>query len=206
MSSNLLRRNDLRLFNIYTVRDVLTDCVPVFIPIHEALILIAAQGKVIHNDDTTMKVLNLPPLDMPEKAGSDKSRAANRKGVFTSGIVAVDGERRIALFFTGHKHAGENIAEVLKRRAAKLGPPIQMCDALSRNASAEFKTILANCLAHGRRKFIDVIENFPAQCRYVLELLGKVYEYDETTRREKMSENERLIYTSAHNIPVIIIK
>jgi len=43
------------------------------------------------------------------------------------------GAWRIALFFTGPKHAGENIAEVLKHRARELPAPIQMCDALSRN-------------------------------------------------------------------------
>ena len=43
------------------------------------------------------------------------------------------GRWRIALYFTGSKHAGENIAEVLKQRARELPAPIQMCDALSRN-------------------------------------------------------------------------
>ena len=55
-----------------------------------------------------------------------------RTGVFTTGIVST-GERKIALYFTGRQHAGENLADVLKRRAAELPPPIQMCDALSRN-------------------------------------------------------------------------
>ena len=31
--------------------------------------------------------------------------------------------RRIEMFFTGRKHAGENLSEVLKRRAAERGPP-----------------------------------------------------------------------------------
>lgn len=39
-----------------------------------------------------------------------------------------------ALFFAGWRHVGENLAEVLKRRAPGLLPLIQMCDALSRNA------------------------------------------------------------------------
>jgi hypothetical protein len=33
----------------------------------------------------------------------------------------------MALFFTGQKHAGENSAQVLARRAAGLQAPIQMC-------------------------------------------------------------------------------
>jgi transposase len=55
------------------------------------------------------------------------------RGTFTSGIVSIWREWRIALYFTGWKHAGENLADVLKRRAAELDAPIQMCDALSRN-------------------------------------------------------------------------
>src|SRR5437773_8624957 len=56
-----------------------------------------------------------------------------RTGTFTSGIVSMVGAWTIALFFTGWKHAGENIAEVLKKRAPGLPAPIQMCDAVSRH-------------------------------------------------------------------------
>ena len=71
--------------------------------------------------------------------------------------------RQIALFFTGRKHAGENLAEVLKQRPAELPPPIQMCDALSRNVPklpAGVEMLLANCLAHGRRQFVEVTLEF----------------------------------------------
>jgi len=48
---------------------------------------------------------------------------------------------RIALFFSGCRHVGESFTAVLARCAAVLAPPIQMCDALSRNLPGEFKTI-----------------------------------------------------------------
>ena len=44
------------------------------------------------------------------------STADGRTGTFTSGIVSIWREWRIALYFTGWKHAGENLADVLKRR------------------------------------------------------------------------------------------
>ena len=179
--------------------DILADCVPVFVPIHETLILAAAQGKVVHNDDTSMKVLELSALNKPDKADSDEHTTSDRKGVFTSGIVSVDDGHRVALFFTGHKHAGENLADVLKHRACRLAPPIQMCDALSRNMSEDFKAIVANCLSHGRRKFTDVIENFPSECRYVLELLAKVYKNDELTGESNLSDHDRLIFHQSHS-------
>jgi hypothetical protein len=49
--------------------------------------------------------------------------------------------QQIALFFVGRKHPGENLATVLAQRAEDLGPPIQMCDALSRNLPKEFKSL-----------------------------------------------------------------
>ena len=99
-------------------------------PAHDELIRQAAQGEVLHNDDTGMRVLRM------QRDPSDE-----RTGVFTSGIVATGQGRNIALYFTGRQHAGENIADVLARRAAELPPPIQMSDALSRKrAEAEFRS------------------------------------------------------------------
>jgi len=50
----------------------------------------------------------------------------NRTGVLISGFVATRDGHRIALFLTGRRHAGENLARVLEERTADLGPPIQM--------------------------------------------------------------------------------
>jgi hypothetical protein len=118
-----------------------------------------------------------------------------RTGVFTSGIVSVGEGRKIALYFTGSRHAGENIAEVLKQRSAELPSPIQMCDALSRNVPklpAGVEILLANCLAHGRRRFVEVAENFPSECRYMLEMLGQVYLHDAEARQSSLTPEQRL--------------
>jgi transposase len=159
----------------------------------------AAQGDVIYNDDTAAKVLSL----MKERAQKADPSNSQRTGVFTSGIVSTREGRQIALYFTGHKHAGENLADLLKSRAAQLGPPIQMCDALSRNPPKEFKVILANCMAHGRRRFVDVAANFPEQCLYVLETLAKVYQNDATARKEVMTPDERLAFHKEQSGPLM---
>ena len=88
---------------------------------------------------------------MPADQKGSRSRAkdpSERTGVFTTGVVSRKDGRDIAIFFTGKQHAGENLADVLRRRAAELDTPIQMCDALSRNLPQELKVILSNCLAH----------------------------------------------------------
>jgi hypothetical protein len=50
-----------------------------------------------------------------------------RTGTFTSGIVSICGGWKIALYFSGWKHAGENLADVLKQRDPGMAPPIRMC-------------------------------------------------------------------------------
>ena len=164
-------------------------------PARDELIRQAAQGELVHNDDTSMRVLRL-----------ERDPRDERTGVFTSGIVSTFEGRKIALYFTGSKHAGENLADVLKRRSAELPGPIQMCDALSRNVprlAAGTEILLANCLAHGRRQFVDVAENFPRECRYVLEMLGQIYGHDAEARDRGLTPVERLELHQERSTPVM---
>jgi transposase len=158
------------------------------LPAYEELVRQAAQGEVLHNDDTAMKILDLTDEARAEAVPGAESQ--ERTGVFTSGIVSLGGGQRIALFMTGPKHAGENLAAVLAHRAADRSPPIQMCDALSRNTAGEFEAIVANCLAHARRRYVEVATSFPDECRYVLETLREVYRTD--ARAKGLPPEERL--------------
>ena len=174
-------------------------------PAMEELIRQAAQGAVLHNDDTSMPVLALRRRLGMEK-DENASDAAARTGVFTSGMVSTAQKQTIALFFTGRQHAGENLADVLRRRATELAPPLQMCDALSRNLPKlpeKLEVIVGHCLAHARRRFVEVIENFPQPCQHVLEQLGTVYGNDATARKQAMTAEERLRYHQQHSAPVL---
>ncbi len=170
--------------------ELVRDATPQLVPAWDELVRQAAQGEVVYNDDTTMKVLALTAEQRRAAAADEETDA--RTGVFTSGIVATRDGHRIALFFTGRKHAGENLADVLARREADLGPPIQMCDALATNTAGDFDTILANCLAHARRRFVDVVDTFPAEVRHVLETVREVYRTDGLARERALSPEERL--------------
>jgi hypothetical protein len=201
-------------------------------PVFEELVDQAAQGDVLYHDDTTVKILELmgergrqaaltgasaagSPGDSAEHpdtarepaedaaTGSAKKPACERRGMFTSGVVSTREGRRIALFFSGRQHAGENLKDVLAERAAGLPPPIQMCDALSRNMPAELATIVANCLAHGRRQFVDVIDRFPEECRHVLEALSVVYRNDALAHQRKLSPQVRLEFHQAESGPTM---
>jgi transposase len=175
--------------------EIVEEAAELIKPARDELIRQAAQGKVLYNDDTSMRVLKLKRPD-----------GDPRTGVFTSGIVSISEGRSIALFFTGAQHAGENMADVLKQRVAELSAPIQMCDALSRNVPklpGGVEILLANCLAHGRRQFVEVAANFPSECRYVLEMLGQVYGNDAEAREQRLTPEQRLQLHQQRSGPIM---
>lgn len=177
-------------------------------PVHVELIRQASEGDVLYNDDTTIKILELmgkraKQNALAEDSADGNARQKQRSGLFTSGVVSTSEGRRIALFFSGRQHAGENLTDVLAQRVKALAAPIQMCDALSRNLPAELETIVANCLAHGRRQFVDVAEHFPRQCRHVLESLSAIYHNDAIARKRNLSPAARLEFHQADSGPTM---
>jgi len=179
--------------------DIVEKCAKKIEPAFTELIRQAAQGEVVHNDDTSMEILSLRAWIQDRPADDDDDRT----GIFTTGIIARVEERRMALFFTGRQHAGENLTDLLKQRAAELPPPTQMCDGLDRNLPKALQVILGNCLAHGRRKFVDVFDSFPAECRHVLEALREVYHHDALAKAQGMSPSERLQFHQEQSGPVM---
>lgn len=176
--------------------DIVSEASDEIMPVHQELIRQGAQGRVLHNDDTSMRILELrKEIDKLKESGE-----TDRTGIFTTAMVSVlaDGYR-VALFFTGRQHSGENMADVLRLRAADLDKPIQMCDALNHNLPKDFETLVSNCLAHARRKFVEVVESFPEECRHVLEALRHVYVNDATARKRELSDGERLAYHQDHS-------
>jgi transposase len=172
---------------------------------YEELIRQAAQAELLHNDDTPARILSLMAERKKLEAAGKEPEA---KAINTSGIVAVlrtpQREAKVALFFTGHAHAGDNLAAVLAKRAAELEPPMHMCDGLAANIPSEFATVLCNCLAHGRRLFIDLVDNFPGECRHVIEVLAEVYANDAHCRDKGMSPEQRLAHHKAHSGPSML--
>src|SRR4030043_304429 len=165
--------------------------------IHKGLIEFAAQGHIIHNDDTGAKILSILPVNGNDNEDNPSDLNPNespRKGVFTTGIVSVIDDIRVALYYTGRNHAGENMTELLKERYDDKDPPVQMCDALSRNIPKEFETILCNCLTHGRRQFTDIYDHFPDECRHVIIVFRDVYSFDKIAKEKNMSPDERLLF------------
>jgi transposase len=152
---------------------------------------VAANGEVMHIDDTRVRILSCVREDKEKKGRATQ----------TSGIVVKAGERRVALYLSGRSHAGENLAEVLTQRSRELGRPIQMSDALAANTSEENEVIVAFCLAHARRAFFELKDHYPVECEVVLKAVGQVYQNDSET--VVMSDEQRLAYHQEKSGPVM---
>ena len=166
-------------------------------PIYTELISQAAAGDVLHNDDTTARILN---LESPPRIGKN---GKERTGLYTSGILSTRDKREIAVFFTGRKHAGENLEHVLSHRNEELGLPIQMCDGISANTVGDFETILANCNSHARRKFVEIADVFVKETKHILGVFKQVYKNDDDTKKQKMSAGQRLEYHVENSKPLL---
>lgn len=165
--------------------------------IYEKLLELGAQGSLIHNDDTSMRVQSL------RREIQSQNQKDGRTGIFTTSLICQVGSIPIGLYVTGRQHAGENLDQVLKRRAAGLDQPLQMCDALSRNQPKESQTIACHCLIHGRRNFVEQIENFPEACRQVIESIGQIYKVEQEIKKAGLSPPERLLIHQARSQPVM---
>jgi len=174
--------------------------------VFEYLETIAAQGELIYQDDTTVRILSLFKENQQiraEAAAQGLSRPKERTGMFTTALVIRVGERLICLYYSGRAHAGENLATLLEQREADLEPPLAMSDALSRNEVEEGLVIRCHCLAHGRRQFSDIEAVFPMECRVVLDTLKQVFDHDEEAREKQMSPEARLAYHQAYSQPLM---
>jgi hypothetical protein len=159
--------------------EVARDRLPAVEPVFDELIDIAADGRILHNDDTSMPVLELMGKRREELLEQGVLENPDRTGLFTTAVVSAVDHRLVALFFTGRKHAGENLARVLDQRDPDLPPPIHMCDGLDRNRSSKHEVVECNCTAHGRRHIVDEVNNFPAECRHALEQFALVFKHEE---------------------------
>jgi hypothetical protein len=181
--------------------ELVRDAADTLVPVFDYLILQGAQGEVVHNDDTWMRVLEL--MDEKKRGEVLPEDEPDRRGIFTSNVLSIGEGHSVALFFTGTRHAGENLRQVLARRAQELQPPIQMCDALSRNMPEDLRVILANCLSHGRRRFVEIAETFPEQVTYVLSALKSVYQVDAEAKQQGLSPVQRLRLHQERSSPVM---
>ncbi len=175
--------------------EVVGDCA---YKVFEQMEQVAAQGELIFQDDTAVRILALLKENRALLAAAQAHGVAappERTGMHTTALAVQVGEHTAILYYSSRRHAGENLQGLLEKREAGLETPLAMSDALASNAVAEeARLIRCHCLAHGRRKFSDLTEVFPHECQVVLEVIRQVFEHDAQARQEQLSPSERLAY------------
>jgi hypothetical protein len=175
-------------------------------PIFKCLEKLAAQGDVIFQDDTPHRILTLMEENQQARAraqGRGKAKTDERTGRQTTALIVQVGPRRICLYYTGRRHAGENLAALLGKREPDRGKPLVMSDALPSNNAQEDTLIRCHCLAHGRRKFSELEEVFPAESAVVVNALRDVFDHEEYTRAEQLTAPDRLVYHQRESGPIM---
>jgi transposase len=182
--------------------EIVGDCTH---PIFKWLEKEAAQGEGIFQDDTPQRVLTLRKENQQARARAQaqgKVKTDERTGMQTTALIVQVGDRRICLYYTGRRHAGENLDALLMKRDPGRGKPLVMSDALSSNHAAEDTLIRCHCLAHGRRQFSDLADDFPAECAVVVNALKLIYDHEDEAREQGLNVQERLGYHQAYSAPV----
>jgi hypothetical protein len=169
-------------------------------PVFEQLQTLAAQGEVIYQDDTHVRIVSL--IGETRQAHA-QGAPAERTGMYTTALVVQQSAQTICLYFAGRAHAGENLEALLTRREADRGKPLVMSEALAANAADEAALIRCHCLAHGWRKFSELAEVFPEECAVVIEALKQVYDHEEEAQVQQMNAPERLAYHQAYSQPIM---
>jgi len=173
-------------------------------PVFRHLERLAAQGELIYQDDTSVRILTLIAENRRADTTPDASaQAPPRPGMHTTSLVVQAGAHTICLYYTGRQHAGENLDALLRQRQPTREKPLVMSDALTSNAADEQALIRCHCLVHAQRKFHEVRDVFPAECQQVLEVLGQVFEHEAHTRAEALSAEARLAYHHTYSGPLL---
>jgi len=164
-------------------------------PVYGELERLAAQGEILNLDDTKCRILEL--------IRENKEKDPERTGIFTTALVSKVAGHEIAFFWSGRRHAGENLERLMKKRPEGMPPPTLMVDGSSRNVPENLKAILANCLTHGRRQFIGLETSFPAEIAHVITEIARIYRNDAVAKERAMTDEGRMRYHQEHSAPVI---
>ncbi len=124
--------------------------------------------------------------------------------MYTTGIIAKKNDAwDCVLYFTGHKYSGENVSDLLEERENPRLVSL-MSDALpTNNPKLCWEVYHYLCLAHGRRKFIDLGELFEKESQFVLDQISEVYKNEKHCKDKKLSPLERLAYHQRYSQKVM---
>jgi hypothetical protein len=171
------------------------DCASVVFEPRECL---AAQGELLSQDDTTVRILSLLGENLQRRAPAEArgfSRPTARPGMDTTALVVQVGEPPICLYDAGRAPAGEHPQAWLLHRQADRDKPLVMSDALAHKAADDETTLRrCHCLAPGRRQFSERAAVVPPECQGGIAALQQVFAHDQQARGAQRRPEARWAY------------
>ncbi len=162
-------------------------------PVFGVLETLAAEGDLLHYDDTDHRIL---------------AAYGHPRAVHTTAFVSIKDSRAIHLFYTAQRCAGENFEALMEIRTTE-APLMTMTDALSHNMPKKrdedlmARWIICFCLVHGRRKFYELFEVFKKESELVVEVISQVYKHEAECKKLGFNPEERLRYHQEHSAPLM---
>lgn len=176
--------------------DIISSYEPLLKVVYYQLVKDAAQGKGFHLDDTSAKILEV--IKEREAEGKKSSKC------FTTGLISVHDDHRVAIFITDENSAGKTFAPIFALRNKSLDEPYIMMDALTANIPkevAEGLYTLCYCLVHARRNFYDLGDGYDDLVDFVIDSISQIYDFEKQTK--KMSSTARLAHHKKHSQPIM---
>ena len=158
---------------------------------------LAAQGALISQDDTAVRMLALLGEHRTRRAHAEAlglSRPTERTGMSTTAWVVQGGEHTICLDDAGRTPAGETLATRWTQRAADPGKPLVLSEACAAHEAEEGALMRCHCLAPGRRPCSALADVLPHACQGVIEALQQGLDHDDQARDAPRSPAARLAY------------
>jgi len=161
----------------------------------------AANGNSLFFDDTTGRILD--QITQNKKAHHPEDKAA----VHATALLSEHKGRRIYLFDTNKLTAGKQLKQTLETRTSE-DPFTSMSDAIASNFPQLNENLLAKwvislCLAHARRRFVELISKGDEDIALVLDIISRVYQHDRTCKDQQMDDAQRLAYHQTHSAPLM---
>lgn len=170
-------------------------------PMSTLLQSLASTADHFNIDDTHNKIMGAVPIEKKKRNGKGMNL---RVAVFTSLVIAtLADEKRIVLYKTNIGHAGEMIDSILEQRPKDLGAPILMSDALSWNKPSRAAVMHSLCMAHARREFCDIFDQYPEQCSAIIQKIDLLFDYDREAKEQGMDPAQRLAWHQKKSLPIM---
>ena len=173
--------------------------------IFDALVEEVSRAREMYTDDTGARILEV--IAENKELPKNERRACHTTTVCATRVCPeTSAKSEIRLYITDNKYCGENIAPIIEKKYLE-NPDHYLAliaDASSKNmphidADLLIKIIIVGCLVHGRRKFFELLDFWPEECRYFIEEIAHIYRIEDECRH--MESKKRLRYHKRYSTP-----